>query len=68
MLIVFNHEYCGCYTYWINDQYFDIYIYDGNFLHYIEYPCNGGLCIDPEHNLIAGNKKSGEIRIIRYLQ
>nr|XP_022310167.1 E3 ubiquitin-protein ligase TRIM71-like [Crassostrea virginica] len=41
---------------------------DGNFLRYIEYPCNGGLGIDPEHNLIAGNKKSGEIRIIRYLQ
>ena len=39
---------------------------DGNFLRYIEYPCNGGLSIDPEHNLIAGNQKSGEIRIIRY--
>ena len=41
---------------------------DGKFLRYIEYPCNGGLSIDPEHNLIAGNRKSGEIRIIRYLQ
>nr|XP_022303790.1 uncharacterized protein LOC111111235 [Crassostrea virginica] len=41
---------------------------DGNFLRYIEYPCTGGLSIDPEHNLIAGNEKSGEIRIIRYLQ
>ena len=41
---------------------------DGNFLRYIEYPCNGGLSIDPEHNLIAGNDESGEIRIIRYLQ
>nr|XP_022307063.1 uncharacterized protein LOC111113256 isoform X1 [Crassostrea virginica] len=41
---------------------------DGNFLRYIEYPCNGGLSIDSEHNLIAGNQKSGEIRIIRYLQ
>nr|XP_022305304.1 uncharacterized protein LOC111112202 [Crassostrea virginica]XP_022305305.1 uncharacterized protein LOC111112202 [Crassostrea virginica]XP_022305306.1 uncharacterized protein LOC111112202 [Crassostrea virginica]XP_022305307.1 uncharacterized protein LOC111112202 [Crassostrea virginica] len=41
---------------------------DGKFLRYIEYPCNGGLSIDPEHNLIAGNQKPGEIRIIRYLQ
>nr|XP_022307542.1 uncharacterized protein LOC111113543 [Crassostrea virginica] len=41
---------------------------DGTFLRYIEYTCNGGLSIDPEHNLIAGNWKSGEIRIIRYLQ
>ena len=41
---------------------------DGNFLRYIEYQCQGGLSIDPEHNLIAGNRKSGEIRIIRYLQ
>ena len=41
---------------------------DGNFLRYIEYPCTGGLSIDPDHNLIAGNRKSGEIRIIRYLQ
>ena len=41
---------------------------DGKFLRYIEYPCTGGLGIDPEHNLIAGNLKSGEIRIIRYLQ
>ena len=41
---------------------------DGRFLRYIEYPCNGGLSIDPEHNLIAGDENSGEIRIIRYLQ
>ena len=41
---------------------------DGKFLRYIEYPCNGGLSIDPDHNLLAGNHKSGEIRIIRYLQ
>nr|XP_022305309.1 uncharacterized protein LOC111112205 [Crassostrea virginica] len=41
---------------------------DGNFLRYIEYQCQGGLSIDLEHNLIAGNKTSGEILIIRYLQ
>ncbi|XP_078329499.1 uncharacterized protein LOC111112205 [Crassostrea virginica] len=41
---------------------------DGKFLRYIEYPCNGGLSIDSDHNLIAGNLKYGEIRIIRYLQ
>nr|XP_022307539.1 uncharacterized protein LOC111113541 [Crassostrea virginica] len=41
---------------------------NGNFVRYIEYKCNGGLSIDPEHNLLAGNQKSGEIRIIRYLQ
>nr|XP_022307066.1 uncharacterized protein LOC111113257 [Crassostrea virginica]XP_022307067.1 uncharacterized protein LOC111113257 [Crassostrea virginica]XP_022307069.1 uncharacterized protein LOC111113257 [Crassostrea virginica] len=55
----------------INDESIDIVHVidrDGNFLRFIEYPCNGGLSIDPEHNLIAGNLKSGEIRIIRYLQ
>ncbi|XP_022305304.2 uncharacterized protein LOC111112202 [Crassostrea virginica] len=41
---------------------------DGNFLCFIEYPCSGGLSIDPEHNLIAGNQKSGKIRMIKYLQ
>jgi hypothetical protein len=41
---------------------------DGNFICYIEYPCNGGLSIDAEHNLAIGDEKSGQIRIIRYLQ
>nr|XP_022304739.1 E3 ubiquitin-protein ligase TRIM71-like [Crassostrea virginica]XP_022304740.1 E3 ubiquitin-protein ligase TRIM71-like [Crassostrea virginica] len=55
----------------INDDSIDIVHIidrDGNFLRYIKYPCNGGLSIDPDQNLIVGNEKSGEIRIIRYLQ
>ena len=55
----------------INDLFNDIFHVidkDGNFLRFIEYQCNGGLSIDPEHNLMAGYKNSGEIRIIRYLQ
>ena len=55
----------------INDAANDIVLVidkDGNFQRYIECPCNGGLSIDLEHNLLAGNKNSGEIRIIRYLQ
>ena len=41
---------------------------DGNFLRYIEYPCNGGLSIDLDHNLVFGDEKKGIIRIIKYLQ
>lgn len=40
---------------------------DGSFLRYIEYPCNGGLSIDTDHNLVLGEDKSGIIRIIKYL-
>ena len=40
---------------------------DGSFLRYIEYPCNGGLSIDTDHNLVLGEEKSGIIRIIKYL-
>ena len=40
----------------------------GSFLCYIEQKCNGGLCIDTDHNLIVGEIKTGYIRIIKYLQ
>ena len=41
---------------------------DGNFLRYIEYPCNGGLSIDRDHNLVEGGMKDRTIRIIKYLK
>ena len=40
---------------------------DGNFLRYIEVPCNGGISIDADHNLAVGDQDTGEIRIIKYL-
>ena len=41
---------------------------DGNFIRYIEYPCNGGLSVDQDSNLLLGEKDTGKIRIIKYLQ
>ncbi|XP_048750343.2 uncharacterized protein LOC125662206 [Ostrea edulis] len=41
---------------------------DGNFIRYIEHPCNGGLSIDADHNLVVGDETSGEIKIMKYLQ
>ena len=41
---------------------------DGNFVCYIEYPCNGGLRVDADHNLVVGEEKSGKIRVIKYLE
>lgn len=55
----------------INDALNDIvHIIDseGRFLCYIEQKCNGGLCIDTDHNLIVGEEKTGYILIIKYLQ
>nr|XP_022306642.1 uncharacterized protein LOC111113016 [Crassostrea virginica] len=40
----------------------------GSFLCYIEQKCDGGLCVDIDHNLIVGEIKTGYIRIIKYLQ
>lgn len=41
---------------------------DGDFIRYIEYPCNGGLSVDTDHNLVVGDELTGIIRIIKYLQ
>lgn len=41
---------------------------DGIFLRYIEYPCKGGLSINNEHNIVAGDENTGKIRIIKYRQ
>ena len=41
---------------------------DGNFLRYIKYPCKGGLSFDGHHNLVIGERKTGIIRIIKYLK
>jgi hypothetical protein len=41
---------------------------DGNFIRYIEYPCNGGLSIDTDHNLVLGDYVSGKVRVIKYIE
>ncbi|XP_061165661.1 uncharacterized protein LOC133174571 [Saccostrea echinata] len=41
---------------------------DGNFVRYIEYPCNGGISIDTDHNLVLGDSNSGKIQFIKYLE
>ncbi|XP_062609174.1 E3 ubiquitin-protein ligase TRIM71-like [Saccostrea cucullata] len=41
---------------------------DGNFVRYIEHPCNGGLSVDADHNLVTGDRKSGKIQFIKYLE
>lgn len=41
---------------------------DGTFIRYIEYPCTGGISIDTDHNLVAGELSTGKIRIIKYLE
>uniref|UniRef100_A0A8W8P1K1 Uncharacterized protein n=1 Tax=Magallana gigas TaxID=29159 RepID=A0A8W8P1K1_MAGGI len=41
---------------------------DGNFIRYIKYPCNGGISVDTDHNLVVGESVTGKIRIIKYLE
>ncbi|XP_062620679.1 uncharacterized protein LOC134282287 [Saccostrea cucullata] len=41
---------------------------DGNFVRYIKHPCNGGLSVDADHNLVSGDIYTGEMKIIRYLE
>lgn len=41
---------------------------NGIFVCFIEYPCNGGLRVDADHNLVVGEEKSGKIRVIKYLK
>ncbi|XP_062569859.1 uncharacterized protein LOC134231923 [Saccostrea cucullata] len=41
---------------------------DGNFVRYIEHPCNGGLSIDVDHNLVIGDCDTGKIQVIKYLE
>lgn len=47
-----------------------VYIIDfhGNFIRYIEYPCNGGISVDSDHNLVVGESTPGNIRVIKYLE
>ncbi|XP_061165588.1 uncharacterized protein LOC133174482 [Saccostrea echinata] len=42
--------------------------YDGNFVRYIKHPCDGGLSIDTDHNLVIGDEKTGKIHTIKYLK
>ncbi|XP_062587190.1 uncharacterized protein LOC134248830 [Saccostrea cucullata] len=41
---------------------------DGNFVRYIKQPCDGGLSIDTDHNLFIGDKDTGKIQVIKYLE
>lgn len=41
---------------------------DGNFIRYVEFPCTGGISIDTDHNLVAGEFSTGKIRIIKYIE
>lgn len=55
----------------INDisRYIVLIIYcDGKFIRYIEYPCSGAISVDTDHNLVVGEKTTGKIRIINYLE
>lgn len=38
----------------------------GNFVRFIEFPGKGGICVDADCNLIAGNDRTGETRMIKY--
>lgn len=64
----------------VNNGNFDILIGDesnnlvhitdfhGNFIRYIEYPCNGGTSVDSDHNLVVGETTTGNIPVIKYLE
>ena len=41
---------------------------DGHFVCYIEYPCNGGLRVNADYNLVVGEETTGKIRVIKYLE
>lgn len=41
---------------------------DGNFIRYVEFQCTGGISIDTDHNLVAGEFSTGKIRIIKYIE
>lgn len=41
---------------------------NGLILSVLQFPCNGGICVDPEGNLLTGDHFTGEILIIKYLQ
>ncbi|XP_061165750.1 E3 ubiquitin-protein ligase TRIM45-like [Saccostrea echinata] len=41
---------------------------NGNFVRYLEHSCNGGLSIDADNNLVIGDRKSGKIQFIKYLE
>ena len=41
---------------------------NSNFICHIKHSCNGGLSIDADHNLLAGDYSTGEIKKIKYLK
>lgn len=41
---------------------------EGNFLKIIEYPCQGGLSIDRDQNLVVADFDNRKIQVIEYLQ
>ena len=42
--------------------------WNGLILRVLQFPCSGGICVDPEGNLLTGDHFTGEILIIKYLQ
>lgn len=42
--------------------------FHGKFIRFIEYPCNGGISVDSDHNLVVGESTTGKIRVIKYLE
>lgn len=54
----------------INDFSRNVHVIDqhSSFICYIEHDCSGGLSIDADHNLLAGDYFTGEIKVIKYLE
>ncbi|XP_062621602.1 uncharacterized protein LOC134283161 [Saccostrea cucullata] len=41
---------------------------DGEFVCYLEHPCNGGLSIGTDNNIVVGDVLTGKIQILKYLE
>lgn len=54
----------------INDFSKNVHVIDqhSSFICYIEHNCSGGLSIDADHNLLAGDYFTGKIKVIKYLE
>ena len=54
----------------MNDFSRNVHVIDqhSSFICYIEHDCSGGLSIDADHNLLAGDYFTGEIKVIKYLE
>ncbi|XP_062567717.1 uncharacterized protein LOC134229953 [Saccostrea cucullata] len=52
----------------VADRNMQAVIGDGNFLCYIDHMSNGGISVDSDHNLVIGDRDSGKIQIIKYLE